>query len=282
MNLPPDFQFSQHSLQDFVDCRRRFLLRHVQRLAWPALESEPALEHERYLQQGTNFHRLAQQFLLGIPADRLANTIHDSVLEAWWDNFMQVAPGLRDLETASGWKLYPEVGLSVPIHDSRLVAKFDLLVIAPDNRMLIYDWKTSRNKPKRQWLEGRLQTRVYPYVLVHAGASLNQGQPVQPEQVEMIYWFAAHPGEIERFTYDPNAHQASEAYLTSLLDTILALKEDEFHLTTDTKRCTYCVYRSLCNRGISAGGAAGFDDEYLPESENTIALDFDQIAEIEY
>lgn len=282
MNLPPDFQFSQHSLQDFVDCRRRFLLRHVQRLSWPALESEPALEHERYLQQGTKFHQLAQQFLLGISGSRLASTIHDSNLQAWWDNFMQIAPGLRDSVEASGWKLYPEVGLSTPIRGSRLVAKFDLLVIAPDNRMLIYDWKTSRNRPKRQWLESRLQTRAYPYVLVHAGVSLNQGQPVQPEQVEMIYWFAAHPGEIERFAHDPNAQQASDAYLTSLVDTILALKEEEFHLTADEKRCTFCIYRSLCNRGISAGRGEGFDDGYIEESENVIALDFDQIAEIEY
>jgi len=282
MNLPTDFQFSQASLQDFVDCRRRFLLRHIQRLSWPALETEPALEQERYLQQGAAFHRLAQQFILGIPADRLASMIHDPDLETWWDNFMQIAPGLKDSQDTAGWRLYPEISLSSPMRDSRLVAKFDLLAITPDHKMLIYDWKTSRSKAKRQWLEARLQTRVYPYMLVRAGGVFNQGEPVQPAQVEMLYWFASHPEQTERFSYDATAHQADEAYLTSLVDTIRNLEENDFHLTGDEKRCAFCIYRSLCNRGISAGRTLELDDEYTAESEIAIEIDFDQIAEIEY
>ena len=46
-SLPEGFRFSQSSLQDYVDCRRRFQLRYLQNLAWPALQSEPALENER-------------------------------------------------------------------------------------------------------------------------------------------------------------------------------------------------------------------------------------------
>ncbi len=282
MNLPPDFQFSQASLQDFVDCRRRFLLRHIQRLSWPALETEPVLEQERYLQQGASFHRLAQQFLLGIPASRLESMIHDPELQGWWDHFMQIGPGLKVSAGADGWRLFPEISLSIPMRDSRLVAKFDLLAVTPEHKMLIYDWKTSRNKPKRQWLGARLQTRVYPYLLKNGGASLNQGQPVQPEQVEMVYWFTSHPGQEERFTYGENAHQADDAYLTNLVDTIHDLKEDDFRLTLDEKRCAFCVYRSLCNRGISAGWAAEQDGEYTAESETALELDFDQIAEIEF
>ena len=282
MNLPPEFQFSQASLQDFIDCRRRFLLRHIQRLSWPALETEPALEQERYLQQGAAFHRLAQQFILGIPADRLANMLHDPDLETWWDNFMQIAPGLKDSQDTAGWRLYPEISLSIPMQESRLVAKFDLLAITPERKMLIYDWKTSRSQPKRQWLERRLQTRVYPYVLARAGAVFNQNQLVQPAQVEMIYWFASHPEQTERFTYDKNSYHADDAYLTSLVDTIRNLEEIDFQLTEDDKRCAFCIYRSLCNRGVSAGRAADQDNGYLAEGETTIELEFDQIAEIEY
>jgi hypothetical protein len=281
MNLPTDFQFSQASLQDFNDCRRRFLLRHIQRLSWPALETEPALEQERFLQQGAAFHRLAQQLLLGIPASRLESMIHDADLQGWWNHFLQIAPGLKDSAEA-GWRLYPEISLSIPLRETRLVAKFDLLVVTPENKMLIYDWKTSRKKPRRQWLEKRLQTRVYPYVLGSGGASLNQGQPVQPGQVEMVYWFASHPGQEERFVYDTNTRQADEAYLTGLMDTISALKEDDFHLTMDEKRCAFCAYRSLCNRGISAGLAAEQDEDYQAEGESALEIDFDQIAEIEY
>ena len=61
--LPPNFQFSQGSLQDFVDCRRRFQLRYIQGVAWPALQTEPAMENERSMQQGARFHHLVHQHL---------------------------------------------------------------------------------------------------------------------------------------------------------------------------------------------------------------------------
>jgi hypothetical protein len=71
--LPDDFQFSQASLQDYVDCRRRFQLRYLLELAWPAIQAEPAEDQEMHGQQGELFHRLVQQHQLGIPAARLAS-----------------------------------------------------------------------------------------------------------------------------------------------------------------------------------------------------------------
>ena len=59
-----DFQFSQASLQDFQDCRRRFYLKYVEKLGWPAIEAEPALLNEELMQQGADFHRLVHQFFL--------------------------------------------------------------------------------------------------------------------------------------------------------------------------------------------------------------------------
>ena len=96
MPLPLDLQLSQGSLQDFVDCRRRFQLRHVLHQAWPAVTAEPALETERHLRQGEAFHRMIQQHLLGVPAERLsqmaAATPDDAELACWWRNYMTSAP----------------------------------------------------------------------------------------------------------------------------------------------------------------------------------------------
>ena len=84
MSLPHNFQFSQSSLQDYVDCPRRFQLRYLQRRVWPALDSEPALESEQFMQRGAQFHHLAHQFFLGIPADKLARQIEkDETLSRW-------------------------------------------------------------------------------------------------------------------------------------------------------------------------------------------------------
>ena len=90
MQLPLNFEFSQSSLQDYTDCRRRFFLRYIQQVAWPAVQTEPVIENERHIRRGERFHRLVQQFLLGIPVPRLAeiaNADPDEHLAQWWQSF---------------------------------------------------------------------------------------------------------------------------------------------------------------------------------------------------
>ncbi len=276
MTLPADFAFSQGSLQDYVDCRQRFRLRYVLRRVWPAVEAEPALENERHLQQGAIFHRLIHQHVLGLAPERLASTIADEDLGRWWRNYLAHAP------VGAAGSRHPELLLSAPVGGHRLVARYDLIAVDPGQRAVIVDWKTSRQRPPRKWLAERLQTRVYPYLLVRAGSHLNGGRPFPPEQVEMIYWFADFPDEPERFPYDAARYQADGEYLTSLIGEIEALGDDDFALTTQQRRCRYCRYRSLCRRGIGAGALDEAEDDLEQGDDLEIALDFEQIAEIEY
>lgn len=289
MSLPAGFQFSQGSLQDYVDCHRRFQLRYMLRQAWPAVESEPVLESERFMQQGARFHRLVQQHLLGVPAERLAVFAQDEDLERWWNNYVQVKnpSGVEKVKA-----LYPEISLSAALGGFRLVAKYDLVVAGDDNRLVIVDWKTSHKRTKRKWLVARLQSRVYPYLMVRAGANLLAGKGathgeqsshlLKPEQVEMIYWFSEFPEQPEHITYDQSQYEHDEAFLNGLIAEIERRNEDDFDLTPDVKRCAYCVYRSLCDRGVAAGDLGDLaeppDETVGPE----VTLDFDQIAEIEF
>ena len=83
------------SLQDYADCRRRFQLRYLQRVAWPAIQAEPARENERHIQRGERFHRLAQQYLVGVPEaglTRMAEADEDENLQRWWQNFLDCIP----------------------------------------------------------------------------------------------------------------------------------------------------------------------------------------------
>jgi hypothetical protein len=284
MALPANFQFSQGSLQDYVDCPRRFELRYLERIAWPALETEPALENERYMQHGREFHRMVHQHLLGIPQEKLAQTAAEEILLLWWNNYLTNPPS--DLPASK----YPETPLSAPVGDHRLMAKYDLVATEPATRAVIVDWKTSRKRTRRDWLAARLQTRVYPYLLVKAGAQLNNDQPIRPEQVEMVYWFSNFAQDPEHFEYDAEQYEADEAYLTSLITEISALAQKrssdpqsgQFPLTTDERRCQYCPYRSLCRRGIRAGAVSDIEDELVTEEDLDFQFDFDQIAEIEY
>jgi len=283
MSIPESFQFSQASLQDFVDCRRRFQLRYLLRRAWPAVEAEPVLENERTMREGELFHRMVQQHLLGIPAGRLAEMAQSEDLGRWWENYRAHAGALPGFSENADPKprRYPEVSLSATLDGFTLAAKCDLVVVTPDGRGVIIDWKTAGRLPKRSNLSSRLQTRLYPYILAQAGAHLNQNRPFQPEQVEMVYWFAEFPTRPERFPYSASQLQADETYLRGLIAEIQRLGEADFLLTEKVELCRFCVYRSLCNRGVQAGALEESGQQVEGESPG-FDFDFEQIAEIEF
>ena len=238
MSLPADFVFSQSSLQDYNDCPRRFRLRYLDRLAWPAIESEPALENERRLRAGQEFHRLAHQALIGLPAAELAAQADTPDLRRWWENFT-AAP---DLKALTGMDLHPEATLSTPLGGFRLTAKYDLVAIAPDGAARIYDWKTYARRPRAETLASRWQTRVYRALLVEAGAQWNGGRPLDPQQIEMIYWLTEYPGEPVRLAYAAAQYQRDLNALDQTIGEIATAAE--FPLTEDQGKCAYCPYRS--------------------------------------
>jgi hypothetical protein len=272
------FSFSQASLQDYTDCARRFQLRYLKHLSWPAAQAEPVQENERHIRRGERFHRLAQQALLGIPLERLAEIAAadpDPELASWWDSFTGLLPSLQTGER------HVELQLSAPLGRHRLLAQFDLVqVFTDEKRVVIWDWKTSLARPKRAWLEGRLQTIIYPYLLARAGAWLNGGQPFSAEQIEMVYWFTGFPHDPERLTSTPASFKRAEKTLTALVKEIEGLKAEEYEKTPDEKACRFCVYRSLCERGTAAGTLTESADADQPPAE--IEIDFDQIGEISF
>lgn len=256
MPLPEGFVFSQSSLQDYRDCARRFQLRYIDRCRWPAPETADALEFERQMQRGQAFHRLMRQFHLGVAAEVLgAAAQSDADLGRWWANFLNTPPGDLPGEVREA-----EVALSVTVAGHRLEARYDLLAGTPDRRWVIIDWKTARRRSTRPWLRSRLQTHIYPFVLLHAGTTLNGGQPIAADQVEMIYWFAEFPAQLERFAYDGEIFAADATLLDGLIREIAARPTDAFSKTEDRRLCRYCVYRSLCWDDVQAGLLAEVDD----------------------
>jgi hypothetical protein len=276
MALNPDFQFSQSSLQDYVACPRRFELRYIEKCRWPALQSEPVLEQERHMQQGQRFHQLVHQYILGLPVEDAWFAVEDSSLLAWWQNFMQSSP----LSTLPVLR-YPEHTLTAHLAGFRILAKYDLLAVHPENCMVIVDWKTGyATKPGR--LKSRIQSRLYPYLLVEAGTYLNAGMPIHPEQVQMMYWFASSPQEPVMIEYNQKMYQDDRAFLAGLITEICTRPAGQFLLAEDERTCAFCIYRSLCGRGIKAGNWDAVEDEPEEDFPPQINLDFDQIGEIAF
>jgi CRISPR/Cas system-associated exonuclease Cas4 (RecB family) len=297
MPLPDDFQFTQSNLQDYTDCPRRFQLRYLMQLAWPAIAVEPADEYEAQVQDGETFHRLAQQHVLGILPWEDQPRLDDEPLAEWWRAYLADPPA--DLPLIR----LPEITLSAPLGDHRLTAKYDLIALDPGRRAVIVDWKTSAKRPRPGWLIGRLQTRVYRYLLVRAGGDLRHvpgtsqvpgtsgggpsGATLAPDQVEMIYWFANFPDAPERLPYDATQFAADGRVLTELAAEITQRADPVFPLTDDLKRCGFCAYRSLCGRGVVAGDMSDAGDDAAAVEEPAAGdwaegFDFEQVGEIAF
>lgn len=280
MSLPEDFVFSQANLQDFVDCRRRFYYRYIQKLKWPAIQSEPFTENERLLHQGTIFHRAVHQFWLGIPPDVIASTLEDEEVITWWQNFIHFVKqpsGLLDAQV----RKYPEFMLTTIVAGHFLAAKYDLITGLTDGSLHIFDWKTQRTQPNRKRLENRLQTIVYSFVAATAGAHLIPAPISSVQQVRLTYWFSAYPDEMITLSYNETEIQRAKTFLEDMIQLIVQLSDLEaiqsFPKTDHLQKCAFCEYRSLCDTGIKAGIAS---DEFLSEVQDAIEFDFDQITEL--
>ena len=280
--LPPTFSFSQSSLQAYEDCPRRFWLAYVEQLPWPAVEASPVQEHEAVMRQGERFHRLVQRAEIGIAPEEIAAGL-EPPLAGWFDAYLAHRPddlpdAAREIERVLSIPFRRD-GAATPETPFRLAAKYDLIAIEPEGRAIIVDWKTSKRRADVSTLRHRLQSIVYPYVLVEASAGLPWG-PVRPEQVEMRYWFTAAPGQPVTLRYDAAQHAANHARLQRLLADILGGgSEADFSKVADTpanrsRFCAFCIYRSRCNRGAAAG-----DLDDLGDAEDFFAVDLDKALE---
>lgn len=288
MSIADGLMLSQASLQDYVECPYRFRLRYLDRLEWPAVEAAPAGRNERLRRDGAEFHRMVHQYLLGVPAERLrALAEHRSSedghgLADWWRSFSEHRPA--DLPG----ECYPEVTLAAEVAGRRLAAKYDLVVVQEGGGAMILDWKTAGRRPPDATVEGRLQTRVYPYLLALSGGALNGGTPFAPERIEMRYWYAAFPNEPTVIRYDRDRFEADGAYLAGLLQEIAERPAGGFERTDDQRRCRLCTYRSFCGRGREAGDGDVDEDAAadfplsIDDGDEAIGLDFGEVGEVSF
>ena len=124
---------------------------------------------------------------------------------------------------------------------------------------------------------------------------------------EMRYWLAEYPKGPESFRYNEATYQKDLGYLSDLIAEINERLSDGermtermtrssrgaapnaiWPLTADVRRCRYCNYRSLCERGDVAGPLVEYIDDGFSDSLDTsyseldIDLDWGQVQEVVY
>ena len=221
LELPSTFAFSQSSLQSYVNCPRRFWLAYVEQLSWPALEAQPYDELEQQLRLGGQFHQLVERAEAGLAVDLLTDGL-EYPLDEWFESYLRHRPADLPTEVVEVERVL-SAPLAVEGGQYRLAARYDLIAVGgegADRRAVILDWKTNKRVTRRSTLQQRMQTLVYPFVLVEASAGLPWG-PLLPEQVEMRYWFTAAPAEAVAFRYSNDLHEANRERFEHLLNEIL-------------------------------------------------------------
>jgi hypothetical protein len=236
-----DFLFTQNNLQTYLDCPRQFELRYLLKQECPPISTTAQATSRKFTALGSQFHQLVHRHFIGLPIDEYIDQQVDPQVLAWWKQFTSSNPLPLNLSL----KL-PELSLTCSIENARLLAKLDLLVATSDQKLIIFDWKTSPHLQSAENLRTRVQTRLYPFVVSKVG---HFGDTTYlPDQVMMVYWFANHPEHPVLIPYSSQQQQVDQSYLSNLIREIRSLPIGEFQKTSLRQRCDYCDFFLICHK----------------------------------
>lgn len=276
MPLADNFIFSANNLQDYMDCPRRFELKYLLKQNWPAVTSQPVLEMENRILIGNRFHLLAYQYLSGIPGDTLIETIDDPDLGRWFSHF------LKYVDQYLNFQYFSEFSVIMPFEGFRLKGVFDFISLMDINKLRICDWKTTSRIPKKEIYLETVQSTLYPFLAYETRMKIfPQVSMLRHQDLSMEYWFPGFPENTISWGHSATIHTKSRAILSSLISEISQKEPGDFEKTSNDKRCMFCQYRSLCERGIQAGSSNDSENE-IESNWITDDLDFDQIEEIAF
>ena len=234
--------FSQNSLSMFNLCPLKFRYRYIDGLYWPKLWDGRDSMRES-VELGQKFHLLAQRYFEGIDPFVPDNEPHAEKLKIWLKELKKFLP-INPEHT-----YLPEHELRMGSKDIKLLAKYDLVHITSNNRVIIYDWKTYRKAKKKTYLENHLQTRVYMYTFAAAGNIYVPG--LTPRDITIVYWHPEHIQNGIAIPYDEVKHNSNEMFLNGLIRDICSRPYENFLTTQEEKVCVSCEYRPVC-QGMQA------------------------------
>jgi RecB family exonuclease len=231
---------SAAALATYRLCPLRFRFRYLDNLYWSSQWGAGDVERTA-MERGQHFHLMARRYYAGIDPGLSEGGEEKAVLEQWLYELQRFAPFTLDRA------FYPELELRLTRPDLRLLSKMDLLVVDPDGRATIFDWKTEKRLPKRTYLASAAQTMVYRYLLCAAGGSYSPHGRFRPEEVTMLYFNPQHPGRPERFVYTEAQFQKDEQFFTQVWAQIVAMTREQFMPTTEERVCQRCEYQVICH-----------------------------------
>lgn len=243
----PPLRLSQTQLNLLSACPRKFQQLYLEQLAAPI---DPD-QHERQ-SQGQRFHRLMQQWQLGLPVEPMLQ--EDPQLQRWFTTFQAAAAEILRLSDGDSLRSQAsEHTRTLVIGDYLLTVVYDLLLIG-DHSAKILDWKTYGRPRRIDQLLQNWQTRLYLYVLAETSR-------FAPADLAIVYWFFQGADATEplptpqsvTIAYDADKHEQTRRDLTTLLQQLsewLASYQHgvAFPQVQQLEMCEACSFAIRCDR----------------------------------
>ena len=227
---------SQSQINQFNECKRKYYLSHISDCPYPQLNTETD-----FTRKGQDFHRLVQQYIIGMDPDTLVSAAGDDDVKRWISSFCSsnITDNFDDI--------HPEITLSTIFDNIVFTGKMDAIAIK-NNKITIFDWKTTKFPGKKSHYSSLPQTRLYLFLAKSAAGRLFGLDELSAADISMVYWFPEDPDKKTVIEYTEDQYQKSISWL-KLVAAEMSKKDIDFYpQLSDAEKCVSCGYKSFCGR----------------------------------
>ena len=151
-------------------------MRYMEDMSWKN-DSPMDVEYYKGMKIGLDFHLICERYFSGV---ELGVENSNEELIKWTKALQAKMPLNKD-------NIYlPEYEIKMVKNHIKLQAKYDLIIIKPEGKVEIWDWKTESRKLNRKEMDKRFQTIVYMYILKEKSNEI-LGINIDLENIKMFF-----------------------------------------------------------------------------------------------
>ncbi|MGH4119622.1 PD-(D/E)XK nuclease family protein [Clostridium sp.] len=227
--------YSQNLLNTFDKCPLKFKIKYLDNVRW----KKDSINNEDYyenMNMGLDFHLICQRYFSNIPVNINKS---NSELINWYNS-------LKEKFLISDENIYlTEYEIKMRKDDIRIQAKYDLIVIRPNNKIEIWDWKTENRKLDYKEVCKRMQAIIYMYILGERSLEVFDKE-IPLENITMNFWQPQFEEDIITINYTESIHKIHEEKIMELI-----CRLDNYDFGSDfnkelySKHCKYCEFAGV-------------------------------------
>lgn len=231
------FYYSQNSLNTFSKCPLKFKMKYMEDMSWKN-DSPMDVEYYKSMKIGLDFHLICERYFSGLILG--VENSNEELIK--WTKALQAKMVLNKDNI-----YFPEYEMKMVKNHIKLQAKYDLIIIKPQGKVEIWDWKTENRKLNRKEMEKRFQAIVYMYVLKERAEEI-LGLSVEPENIKMIFWQPQYESENIEINYSQMKHDENERLIYKIINNINNFDfQKDFNKELYTNQCRFCEFNYFCN-----------------------------------